>query len=317
MNETLKNKIILRIFDKKQVSFWELCDLGFLPDVIKTIEEMKRKKIIEVKNEKIFLSKKYKKSLGRPLDYKKLLKDFVLIRRDFKFKAEERYDQLQITPKSLILKLKFMIKNGDILNKKIICLGDDDLFGVIIAMTGLQKNVTVLDIDERILKFEEQVSEEFGLNISCIKYDLRKEIPSKLRKKFDVFVAEPPDNLNGIILFSSRGASCLKGEGSVGYMGIGKGDIPLNMYQELEKRLIGMGFVITDMITNFEEYMLAENEFEDWEELKYPKWLKSQPKKPWFKVDIVRIQAVEKLKPIISGTYNKDIYSYSQLKTSF
>jgi hypothetical protein len=311
MKKNTQNRIVLELKNKKETTLWDLSSLGLFNDVIEVINKMKRNGLIEIeKNGNLKLSAKgrkfYKKLLNFRID-KNFKKEYQALRKDL---ATANYDQLQLTIKSMLLKLDFMIKNGDVFDESIICLGDDDLLGICLALTGLPKNVLVVDIDERIVKYEIETSRRFKVRVKGLVHDLRDPIPKKFRKKFDVFVTEPPDTLNGLTLFFSRGCELLK-DGGVAYVGLGKCNLSLKTYQKFQNRILRMGFAVTDILSNSLLYKVSKNELENWPEVNLPRWIKP-PKKPWFRVDLLRAESFGNIKPLIKGRYSKDIMTYLQ-----
>ena len=156
-----------------------------------------------------------------------------------------------------------------------------------------------------------KTSKNLKVKLKGLVYDLRNSIPKKFKRKFDVFVTEPPDTLNGLTLFFSRGSEFLKERG-VAYIGVGKCDLSLKTYREFQKNMLKMGFTITDILTNFTLYRIAGDELKgEWSEINFPRWIQ-KPKKPWFRVDLLRAEAFSEIKPLIKGYYSKDITRYLQ-----
>ncbi len=309
------NEYFLKIgqqFKKRQkISVWNFLNLAESKTINESLEKLEKRGLIRVVDDSIKLTKKgesfFQKILNFKID-KKFKSKYRKLRKSFVLKYE--YDQHQLTFNTIIRKLKFIVNNVDIFEKDIICLGDDDLFGLALALTGLPSSVTVLDIDKRILDYEKKISKTLKTKVNVLEYDLRKPIPSKLKGKFDMFVTEPPYTLRGLTLFISRAAECLK-KGGVGYLGLSKSDLDpdLKIFQQFEKNLLKMGFVITDILTNFQLYKLAGDELK-WEDMSYPKWIK-KPLRPWYRADLIRVKAIGKAKPLIKGSYFKDIMEYS------
>ncbi len=253
--QDLFDRIVLELASKNKVEFWNLCHLGFMQDVIDTLETLKAKGLIELKDGYASLNEKGRKKFGmlKKFDIRKILKDFKKIKSGYKFKSIYEYDQLQLLPESVAAKLEFLWRSGDLIGRKIICIGDDDLFGIALALTKFPESITVLDIDKRITGFEERVSSKLGIEIKPVEHNLFFPVSGKLKNGFDVFITEPPNYLDALTLFASRGGECLK-PNCVGYISFGKCAVPLNRYSELQQNVIRMGFVITDIAGNFEMY---------------------------------------------------------------
>jgi hypothetical protein len=320
MKKNIRDRIILELKKKKEVTLWDLSRLGLFNDVIKTVNRMEKNGLLTISSGNIKLTPKAKRLFKKFLSFKidkNFEKKYRLLRKDFTFKKYDpfnlsaKYDQLLITTGSVLSKLNFVLKNGDILNRKIVCIGDDDMFGICLALTGLPREVLVVDIDERIVNYETEVSKNLKVKINGLLHDLREPIPKKFKKKFDVFITEPPDTLNGLTLFFSRGSEFLKG-GGVAYIGVGKCNISLKTYHRLQENILRMGFTITDILSNFIRYTISGDELTGgWPEVNFAEWVQ-KPRKPWFKVDLLRAESFGKIKPLIKGYYSKDITTYLQ-----
>ena len=306
----MKTKILSYLL-KKDLDFWEMAKLlGHLPDFVKALKKMKKEGLIEIKNSRLSLTKKGKEfssSLGiyaqdLPLFDIPIKLDNVLLKKFEKLRKKLfpklQFDQLQILPKEVIKKIEIMRTFGDLKNKKIICLGDDDMTAIALALTNLPQKITVLDIDERIINYENKVLQKLGYGKVTFSCDLLKPLHSKFIGKYDVFLTEPPDTLEGNTLFFSRGMECIKKEGGVGYIGVSQNDFKRAKYLQLEKNILKMGAFITAVFPKFELYETYGDEFE-WI-FGLPKEI-GLPKKPWFSADLIRTEISRKRKPLILG----------------
>ena len=124
-------------------------------------------------------------------------------------------------------------------------------------------------------------------------------MPEKFKGKYDVFISEPPDTVKGISLFFSRGIECLKKEGGIAYLGISKNDLDDKSFFEIEKNILKMNGMITDVFSHFEGYNPSKIDFE-WV-LGLPKEITSIARDPWFFSDLLRIKILKEAKPLIIG----------------
>jgi len=96
---------------------------------------------------------------------------------------------------------------------RILCIGDDDLVSVPLAMLGHQ--VTVYDVDDVILiPFLRALAKEWKLDISVEQRDLMLAHPPK-RRRFDAVYTDPMSTRECFDLFISRGLAELKRGGRV------------------------------------------------------------------------------------------------------
>jgi len=205
------------------------------------------------------------------------------------------YDQGYVLEEVTVARVALMWQKGDLAGLNLMVLGDDDLVSIAAALTGVPKRVTVIDIDDRILEFIQEVSDKEGLEIQVLKHDLRYPLPEELQGAFDTFITDPTESFEGMKAFLSRSLSCLKGPGSAGYFGFTHREASLKKWQAIQKFLLEKGAVITDIIDDF-------NVYANWpymESMRAWKYLPTQvlPQKEWYKSAHYRIELLEKPGP--------------------
>ena len=215
------------------------------------------------------------------------------------------YDQGHIKEEDLMRRIAFIYERGDLENGNIVVVGDDDLISIGMALTGLPKRVEVLEIDERIINFINEKAKKYGFDIHAQKFDIRNNLSEKLHGKFDVFITDPVETIEGITLFLSRAATALKGVGSAGYFGLTHLEASLKKWHEIERRLLSMNFVITDILRDFNVYPMHENLEISVE--KFPIYSKissltgyTNADTDFYRSSLIRIEAIDKIKPLIS-----------------
>lgn len=135
--------------------------------------------------------------------------------------AEATYDQGALTADSVFRRLALMYAHGDVAGQKILLLGDDDLLSIALALTGLPREIVVIEIDPRLCEFIREVAWDKGLNIRVIQHDARERLPVDLRAHFDTFVTDPSETIQGLLLFVEKGLAMLgPGGGRAGYFGV-------------------------------------------------------------------------------------------------
>lgn len=111
------------------------------------------------------------------------------------------------------------LKYNTLINKDILCIGDDDLVSVSLGLllrklypdtTNIKTTIHVIDIDKRYLDYINSIASQYQLPITCHNIDLKQALSDKYIDKFDCFYTDPPYTLNGMKLFLSRGISGLK-----------------------------------------------------------------------------------------------------------
>ncbi len=208
------------------------------------------------------------------------------------------YNQGLISFQDLALKASFIYERGDLEDRAILLIGDDDLFSLYLGMLGMGQRILVLDIDKQVLRFIEEKAGELGLNIETMEFDLNRSLPHNLRHAFDVFISEPPEGIKGMLTFLKKGIRSLpEGEGA-GYIGITMVESSLTKWYEVQAILARNRFVITDILRNFSLYPEGEGE---WENLykDYPIMEEipidvGPPKIDWYTSCLIRFEAVAK-----------------------
>ncbi len=217
--------------------------------------------------------------------------------------AAAQYDQGFISPEGVMQRVAFLYERGDLLGSYIFVVGDDDLLSLAAALTGLPKGITVIDIDERLIRFINEWAQREGLPVEARVVDVQHALPQDLQGRFDVFVTDPVETLPGIELFLSRGVSALKGEGGVGYFGLTTLEASRKKWYRIQRMLHEMGFVITDIRRQFNVYPQLEGNFFSYQEqLPIVRELGVPIDHDWYKSSFYRIEAVEPPKPRVTGT---------------
>jgi|Deesub1362A_J573_1020465.scaffolds.fasta_scaffold06251_2 hypothetical protein len=278
------HKQILRALLNKPSTFWQLIKKqdGHLPLYIKVLKEMIAKGFIKSEGDSICITDKGKEKAAElgliPLQslvcpacegksvtlqgkFKQVLQEFKEISKN-RPPAISEYDQGYVDPVSTVSRVAVMYQRGDLEKQNIFLIGDDDLTSVAIALTGMANRITVLEVDDRLIEFINNIVKEYGWNnIIAVKYDVRNPIPEEYHGKYDVFLIDPVETLPGIKLFLSRSAMALQGTGSAGYFGLTHLEASRDKWHKIQKMILDMNFVITDIIHNFQEYELEREDF--------------------------------------------------------
>jgi len=218
--------------------------------------------------------------------------------------ANANFDQWFMLPEHALHRVGFINARGDLLNKRILVIGDDDLLGIALAITGLPSEVVVLELDQRIIDFTNSIAASHNLRLSAETIDCRLALPEKFMQSFDVFACDPVETVEGCKVFMSRGAAALKGKGSTIYFGLTTLECSKLKWFNIQKNSHAMGFAITDVIRNFTEYPDP-----GWEE-QLPIWKKLQckPTSTWYRSALCRLESVGAITPLVTGDYEGDFF---------
>ncbi len=176
---------------------------------------------------------------------------------------DPNYNQGLISFTDLALKASFMYERGDLEDRAILLIGDDDLFSLYLGMLGMGQRIFVLDIDKGVLRFIEEKAGALRLNIETMEFDLNRSLPHHLRNAFDVFISEPPEGIKGMLTFLKRGIRSLTEGGGSGYIGMTMVESSLRKWYEVQAMLTRNRLVITDVLRNFSLYPEGQGEWED------------------------------------------------------
>ncbi len=166
-------------------------------------------------------------------------------------------DQAFATPETALKRTLYMMREGDLVGREVLFLGDDDFTSVASALLGVAQGITVLDVDERLLNTISAISVKEGLGLECVLHDLRELLPPNLKGRFDVVLTDPPYTVPGLRLFLSRAIEALKPRKTASIYAAFADKPPLEML-EVHREITGMGMFVRELIPRFNEYEGAE-----------------------------------------------------------
>lgn len=168
------------------------------------------------------------------------------------------FDQRPVTLDTTLRRAAYMAWRGDLQNQDIAVIGDDDLTGIAIALTGMAKSVTVFDIDQRLIDYIARVSAENDLKIQCRILDVTKDVPEDVISDFDVFTTDPTPARIPFTVFVNVGIKLLRKNG-IGYLSFYSSAMKLT--SDFQEVLSQMKLIITDLIPFFTEYAFVPQTF--------------------------------------------------------
>lgn len=219
-------------------------------------------------------------------------REFLQVTKD-RPKAIRDYDQGSVTPETTVTRVLFMDSRGDIRNKDILVLGaEDDLTGLAVALSRKARSVLVIDIDKRLIDFDNRIFKELGIdNAEARVWDLRNPFPEEILGHYDVFVYDPPETLPAFRAFIGRGIATLKEDGGVGYFGLTLRDSSVFRWRDFQIALTTeFGVAITDIVQDFNAYITWDYHAETKAAEVAP--VKRQPKGVWYRSAWYRIEAL-------------------------
>ncbi len=171
-------------------------------------------------------------------------------------------DQAKCTVETSFRRAMLCLSNGTLIGKRILCLGDDDFICIALGLllqqifptkTSYRSNICVFEIDERYIKYINELSAHYSLPVKCERIDLKSPLPISLLNSFDCLFTDSPYTLEGASLFLSRGISALKRERGLNIF-FSFGNKPINELLSLQKCFQLHGLSIREMYQQFNEY---------------------------------------------------------------
>jgi len=170
-------------------------------------------------------------------------------------------DQCPTTPEDLVQRVAFMYENGDLNNKRILCIGDNDFASLLMFEVAKPKEVVVIDVDEQVLTTIKKIAKKQKWAIKTKKFDIRKlsqiNYPKNLEDRFDVFQTDPPYTEVGFKYYLALGMIALKRKGAC-YVVAPRMNLESwsdELLYEIEKFLLEHGFFITDVLPSFQSFI--------------------------------------------------------------
>jgi len=112
--------------------------------------------------------------------------------REGRPKPDRNLDQFFATEETVLRRAILLGGMPDISQKQLLFLGDDDLTSVVFSLLFKAEKITVVDIDKRILRFIEMVSQKEELSIETLEHDLRNPLPKSEFRRYDIAFFDPP-----------------------------------------------------------------------------------------------------------------------------
>ena len=167
-------------------------------------------------------------------------------------------DQCHCTPKTKLRRVLAMHDAGAIAGRRILLLGDDDLTAVALLRFARQFRVriaelTVLDIDERLLDFIRTELENAPFPVCLERWDARNPLP--LAGCSDTVVTDPPYTVAGARLFVQRAVEALADGGGQVFLSFGSRRPGAQF--EVQRAIVELGLEIRSLTRDFNDYVGA------------------------------------------------------------
>ncbi len=224
--------------------------------------------------------------------------------------ATQEFDQGFLTEDSVIRRVAWLDRCGDLTQREIVLLGDDDLLSVALALTGRPARIVVFEIDKRLVDFLNEQAQRARWPLTAYQHDLRQPLPDEFVGRFDVFVTDPLETVEGFLLFVEQGLSALKpGAGQAGYFGLTKIEASPEKWRLFEQKLVGRyDLFISDVLRDFGFY-------ENWPSLtevalRQSGVLSAVPDRPWYRSTFFRVETLKAFQPLRCRSLGEEVEIY-------
>ena len=130
--------------------------------------------------------------------------------QQFPGERNRHLDHVAATPLTCVKRALFLAGNYELERASVLFLGDHDFTSLALAQVISDIAITVVDVDEQVLRYISAVSVQHGWNIRTVFADFRVELPRSLPESCDLAFTDPPYTPEGIGLFLARGIESLK-----------------------------------------------------------------------------------------------------------
>ncbi|MGH3517088.1 MAG: bis-aminopropyl spermidine synthase family protein [Haloechinothrix sp.] len=165
-------------------------------------------------------------------------------------------DHVQATPETVLRRALWMSACYELAAAKIVFLGDHDLTSLAVRALHPDADITVLDVDDRLLGY---VDERSGGTIRVLHTDLRFGLPRAVVEHADLVFSDPPYTQEGMSLFAARAVECLadRAHGRV-LLAYGYSALHPTLGAAVQRELLTQGLVFEAMLPTFHRYFGAQ-----------------------------------------------------------
>ncbi|MEU8268963.1 bis-aminopropyl spermidine synthase family protein [Sphaerisporangium sp. NPDC049002] len=125
-------------------------------------------------------------------------------------RARHVLDHVAATPETVVRRALLLGARFWLPGSRLLCVGDHDLTSLAVAMIHPGVQVTVVDLDDRILAYIDAQAESLGLDVRTRWADLRLCLPPSARGQADLAITDPPYTPEGVGLFVARAVEGLR-----------------------------------------------------------------------------------------------------------
>jgi N4-bis(aminopropyl)spermidine synthase len=113
-------------------------------------------------------------------------------------------DHVPATAATMAARAAYLAGAYDLAGATLLCVGDHDLTSVAVTLAEPGVRALVVDVDQRLLAYLDQVAARLGLPITTAYGDLRVGLPASFAGRADLAFTDPPYTPDGVGLFVTR-----------------------------------------------------------------------------------------------------------------
>ncbi|PZG15662.1 bis-aminopropyl spermidine synthase family protein [Nonomuraea aridisoli] len=167
-------------------------------------------------------------------------------------RARHVLDHVSATPETVLRRALLLGARFWLPGARLLCVGDHDLTSLAVKLVHPETDVTVVDVDERILAY----IDDQGLGVRTRWADLRLGLPPSAREH-DLAVTDPPYTPEGTGLFVARALEGLKDDGRV-LLAYGASERTPMLALKVQQELSQLNLVYEAVHPDFNRYFGAE-----------------------------------------------------------
>ncbi|GAA3833087.1 hypothetical protein GCM10022226_62990 [Sphaerisporangium flaviroseum] len=174
-------------------------------------------------------------------------------------RGRQALDHVAATPETVVRRALLLGARFWLPGSRLLCVGDHDLTSLAVAMLSPGVEVTVVDIDERILAHIDDQAERLGLDVRTRWADLRLGLPPSAREQADLAITDPPYTPEGIGLFVARAVEGLRDpeRGRI-LLAYGASERTPMLALKVQRSLYDLNLAFEAMYPDFNRYIGAE-----------------------------------------------------------
>ncbi|MGW0802871.1 bis-aminopropyl spermidine synthase family protein [Nonomuraea sp. NPDC002799] len=167
-------------------------------------------------------------------------------------RARHVLDHVSATPETVLRRALLLGARFWLPGARLLCVGDHDLTSLAVKLVHPETDVTVVDVDERILAYID--AQELGVRTRWA--DLRLGLPASARDH-DLALTDPPYTPEGTSLFVARAVEGLKDEGRV-LLAYGASERTPMLALKVQQSLSDLNLAYEAIYPDFNRYFGAE-----------------------------------------------------------